>query len=158
MVNFNLDDCLRFVNNKYELILLASARALEILNNDSQPLIQKGANEKSFFTALREIEHGLLDYSTLNNKFMTNIKNNMVGILVNSNDTMEKEKERFDETSIFAKIFQNLNSDNESFDSVKNDIFDEIIESSDKIVNDEDDSFASDINRLDRRSTHIDDK
>lgn len=129
MVGFDLDSCLRFVNNKYELILLAKTRAIEILSGASQPLIQKELDEKSFFTALKEIEGGLLDYSSMSEKFMTSVKNEIVGILVNTDSISDKEKKQFDETSIFAQIFQNLGMKEDNETDSTTDVFDDMIQS-----------------------------
>ena len=143
MVGFDLDSCLRFVNNKYELILLAKTRAMEILSGESQPLVQKSLDEKSFFTALKEIEAGLLDYPAMSEKFMTSVKNEIVGILVNTESISDKEKNKFDEASIFAQIFQNLGmKDEEETESAK-DVFEGLIQSAGGDFLDDEDGFAS---------------
>jgi DNA-directed RNA polymerase omega subunit len=143
MLNFDLDNCLRFVNNKYELVLLAKNRATDIHSGNSQPLIQKNTNEKSFFTVLREIDSGLHNYDNLNDQFMLSIKNEVAGVLVQTEDISVGEKDKFDEESLFAQIFQNIGGDE---NSQSDDVFDNLLESSDDILSmdDEDgDGFSN---------------
>ena len=129
-LHFDLDNCLRFIPNKYELILLAKGRAIDIHTGNSQPLIQKTPNEKSFFTALKEIDSGLHNYDNLNDQFMLSIKNEVAGVLVQTEDISINEKDRFDENSLFAQIFQNIGAEESSAD----DVFDNLLESSEDIL------------------------
>ncbi len=101
MANFDLDLCLKTVNNKYELVLLAKARAFEILSG-SNPLVKKQLNEKPFFTALKEISSGSFTYDDLQNKIKANIKNEILGI---EPGLIKKSVDKFNESSIFAKSF-----------------------------------------------------
>lgn len=114
MVDFDLDDCLRIVPNKYELILLAKTRAIELFMG-ATPSVKKITNEKSHFTALKEIADGFYDYNSLNDKTLTSIKNSIFGISVNHvNEKYSVDK--FDETSLFAKNFDaKFSSEEEDF-------------------------------------------
>lgn len=113
MVNFDLDRCLKIVPNKYELILLAKARANEIFAG-SQSCVEKYAHEKPFFTALKEISENIYSYDDLNDKTMRTLKNEMFGIYAeNSRTSIDK----FDESSIFAQSFLGIDKqDQEQID------------------------------------------
>jgi DNA-directed RNA polymerase omega subunit len=119
MVDFDLDNCLRFVENKYELVLLAKNRAMEILGGSSQQLIQKSPHEKAFFTALKEIESGAHNYSDLNDKLMTSIKNDITGVMIQTSDLKSSNtngEELLDQ--IFQDIKKNSESDEHTFQDI----------------------------------------
>jgi DNA-directed RNA polymerase omega subunit len=147
-LHFDLDNCLRFIPNKYELILLAKCRALDIHVGNSQPLIQKTPNEKSFFTALKEIDSGFHNYDNLNDQFMLSIKNEVAGVLVQTEDISINEKDKFDENSLFAQIFQNIGVEDSSS---ADDVFDNLLESSEDILSldDLEDGFVDSKKSLD---------
>jgi len=108
MTNFDLDQCLKFIPNKYELVLLAKTRTDEIISGSSI-LTQKSPNEKNFVSALSEISNGFHDYYSLNQKTMTKIRNDISGVSFQiKNDQSSSDK--FDEESLFAQIFQNFDT------------------------------------------------
>lgn len=58
MVNIvSIDECLKHVNNRFELILIASRRARNISMKNEKPMVES-LNEKSTVIALMEIEKG----------------------------------------------------------------------------------------------------
>jgi DNA-directed RNA polymerase subunit omega len=101
MLGFNIDECLKIVKNKYNLILLARARASELLNG-SQSFVEKNVNEKPFFTALKEISQKVFTYNDLDEKSKKLIKNEIFGIFV---DQTKTSVDQFNDSSIFAKSF-----------------------------------------------------
>lgn len=101
MLDFDIDKCLKVVKNKYDLILLAKARAHEIFGG-SQTMVEKSVNEKSFFSALKEISGMHFSYDYLDEKAKKMIKNEIFGIYT---EQINASVDKFDDSSIFAKSF-----------------------------------------------------
>lgn len=59
MARVTVEDCLEHVENRFELVMVASARAREIAVRGAQPLVP-WENDKPTVVALREIAEGLL--------------------------------------------------------------------------------------------------
>lgn len=64
MARITVEDCLENVDNRFELVLVASKRARQLLAGTREPLIP-WENDKPTVVALREIEQGLVDASIL---------------------------------------------------------------------------------------------
>jgi DNA-directed RNA polymerase subunit omega len=64
MARVTVEDCLAHVNNRFELVMLASKRAREIAIRGAQPLVE-WENDKPTVVALREIAEGLISRSLL---------------------------------------------------------------------------------------------
>ena len=64
MARLTVEDCLSNVDNRYDLVLLASKRARQIILG-SDPLIQE-ENDKPTVIALREIAEGLVTRENIN--------------------------------------------------------------------------------------------
>jgi DNA-directed RNA polymerase subunit omega len=64
MARVTVEDCLEHVNNRFELVMLASKRAREIAIRGAQPLVE-WENDKPTVVALREIAEGLISRSLL---------------------------------------------------------------------------------------------
>ena len=58
MARLTVEDCLEKINNRYDLVLLASKRARQITMG-SDPLVEEN-NDKATVIALREIAEGLI--------------------------------------------------------------------------------------------------
>lgn len=73
ITNPPIDELLDSIDSKYRLVLFAAQRARQINAYYSQlgegllenvgPLVQAGAQEKPLSIALREIQHGMLEYA-----------------------------------------------------------------------------------------------
>ncbi len=63
MARLTVEDCLDYVDNRFQLVLVASKRARQIANGQ-EPLVP-WENDKPTVVALREIELGLVDRSIL---------------------------------------------------------------------------------------------
>jgi DNA-directed RNA polymerase subunit omega len=63
MARITVEDCLEHVDNRFDLVLIASKRARQIANN-VQPLLPL-ENDKPTVMALREIAAGLIKPETL---------------------------------------------------------------------------------------------
>lgn len=59
MARVTVEDCLKNVKNRFELVMVASKRAREIAVLGAQPLVD-WENDKPTVVALREIADGLL--------------------------------------------------------------------------------------------------
>ena len=64
MARVTVEDCLDHVDNRFELVMLASKRAREIAIRGAQPLVEWD-NDKPTVVALREIAAGLISRDLL---------------------------------------------------------------------------------------------
>lgn len=64
MARVTVEDCLEHVDNRFDLVLLASKRARQLANG-VDPLVP-WENDKPTVVALREIAEGLVDDETVN--------------------------------------------------------------------------------------------
>lgn len=64
MARVTIDDCLDHVDNRFDLVLIASKRARQLANGNEPHLSWN--NDKPTVLALREIAAGLVDASVLN--------------------------------------------------------------------------------------------
>ncbi len=85
MARTTVEDCLENVDNRFQLVLIASKRAREIAMG-ADPLV-KIDNDKPTVIALREIAEGLVDASILEKK----VKPEPVEEVVTSEDTAPVE-------------------------------------------------------------------
>ena len=73
MARITISDVLPFVDNKYELGMLAGQRVRD-LNGGEEPVIQAHPRDKATVTALREIASGKLDIDALRSEFIQSYK------------------------------------------------------------------------------------
>ncbi|EAR10849.1 DNA-directed RNA polymerase subunit omega [Reinekea blandensis] len=66
MARVTVEDCLDKVDNRFELIMVASKRARQISNDGADTLVEED-NDKPTVIALREIAEGKIDASILEN-------------------------------------------------------------------------------------------
>jgi len=64
MARITVEDCLDHVDNRFELVLVGSKRARQLLLGNREPLVP-WEDDKPTVVALREIEQGLIDASIL---------------------------------------------------------------------------------------------
>lgn len=64
MARVTVEDCLGSVENRFELVLLASKRARQIANG-KEPMVP-WENDKPTVVALREIAEGLVTFDVIN--------------------------------------------------------------------------------------------
>lgn len=65
MARITVEDCLQYVDNRFELVLLGSRRARQLATKGKDPLVPVD-NDKPTVIALREIEEGMIDTAMLN--------------------------------------------------------------------------------------------
>ncbi len=59
MARITVEDCIKHIDNRFELVLTATKRARQIANG-AEPLVER-ENDKPTVIALREIAEGLID-------------------------------------------------------------------------------------------------
>ncbi|HAL42715.1 MAG TPA: DNA-directed RNA polymerase subunit omega [Gammaproteobacteria bacterium] len=64
MARVTVEDCLEHVDNRFELVMLASRRARSLRNYNTDPLVAE-ENDKPTVIALREIAEGLISHEML---------------------------------------------------------------------------------------------
>ncbi len=64
MARITVEDCLDNVDNRFELVLLATKRARNLANRGATPKVPED-NDKPTVIALREIASGLIDSNTV---------------------------------------------------------------------------------------------
>lgn len=64
MARVTVEDCLEHVENRFELVMVASERARKIAVEGAQPMVD-WENDKPTVVALREIAEGLIKADTL---------------------------------------------------------------------------------------------
>jgi DNA-directed RNA polymerase subunit omega len=84
MARITVEDCLKNVDNRFDLVLLASRRARQILNG-ADALVPED-NDKPTVIALREIAEGLV-----NNAGMDDMETKHAMAAISSEDQMLKE-------------------------------------------------------------------
>jgi DNA-directed RNA polymerase subunit omega len=60
MARVTVEDCLKKVESRFDLVLKAAKRARDLISTSSEPLVDP-EEDKPTIIALREIEEGLLD-------------------------------------------------------------------------------------------------
>jgi DNA-directed RNA polymerase subunit omega len=64
MARITVEDCLNYVDNRFELVMVGSKRARQIAVDGRPPLID-AENDKPTVLALREIEQGLVNLDVI---------------------------------------------------------------------------------------------
>ena len=64
MARITVEDCLENVDNRFDLVMIASRRARQLQTGGKDPLVSED-NDKPTVVALREIAGGLIGYSIL---------------------------------------------------------------------------------------------
>ena len=67
MARITVEDCLEKVDNRFELVMMASKRARQLQSGGKDPLVPED-NDKPTVIALREIAEGLVDRSILDTR------------------------------------------------------------------------------------------
>jgi DNA-directed RNA polymerase subunit omega len=65
MARVTVEDCLEKVENRFDLVMIASRRARQLQTGGKDPMVP-GHNDKPTVMALREIAAGLVSYGILN--------------------------------------------------------------------------------------------
>lgn len=87
MARVTVEDCLQYVDNRFQLVLVASKRARQIAHGN-EPLVEPG-KDKPTVVALREIEEGLVGPSILTE---VNAKEHATESIVTEEELQPKEQ------------------------------------------------------------------
>lgn len=68
MARVTVEECLEYVENRFELVLVAAKRAHQLSSGGYKSLLDAG-KDKPTVVALREIEAGLIDASVLSEAY-----------------------------------------------------------------------------------------
>jgi DNA-directed RNA polymerase subunit omega len=68
MARVTVEDCLKYIPNRFDLILVAAKRAHQLNSGGFKSTLDVG-NDKPAIVALREIEEGLIDKSILTEEY-----------------------------------------------------------------------------------------
>lgn len=67
MARITVEDCLEHVDNRFELVMLATRRARGLRNYGTDPLVEE-ENDKPTVIALREIAEGFISHEMLDSQ------------------------------------------------------------------------------------------
>lgn len=132
MAAVTVQDCLKIVPNRFELALIASYRAKQLMNG-APMLYASKKKEKNTVIALREIAAGLLDVDAIKKEIQNNIKNHM--LLKNFDDSVVYDDKKEDDMDLEGSALNDKTLD--ELDDLSDDI--------DITVDDEDDEYYDDL-------------
>lgn len=73
MARVTVEDAVKNIGNRFDLVLITSYRARQLSNNEVKTLLEDQENEKHTVVALREIELGLVDKDSILEKSNTSV-------------------------------------------------------------------------------------
>ncbi len=98
MARVTVEDCLDFVSNRFELVLVAAKRAHQLNSGGHRSTLDAG-KDKPTVLALREIEAGLIDASILTEEYAMEEELNAQEYLA-SEVKMKEVKEELSEVTL----------------------------------------------------------
>ena len=93
MARVTVEDCIEKINNRFELIIVASQRARE-LSNGSPPEVERD-DDKNPVVSLREIANGSVMQADLQERFIRTLQK------INPNESEEEEFSKEDEFAAY---------------------------------------------------------
>ena len=103
MARVTVEDCIKKVPNRFDLVVAASQRSREI-SNGMQIEVERD-NDKNPVVSLREIAEDAVDPATLHERFIRSMQKNIIKKEVISEEDSSVEDE-------FSAYLSNTNSDN----------------------------------------------
>ena len=147
MAAVTVEDCLKLIPNRFELSLIASYRAKQLMNG-SPKLYVSDKVEKSTVVALREIAANLLDINEIKKELQNLAKNQ--ALFKNFDDTTVYDTKKDSETDV--------NVDNSLDDSYNNDNLSDDIDEDDDENSDEYYDSLSNEDSLNSSEENLEDK
>lgn len=147
MAAVTVEDCLKLIPNRFELSLIASYRAKQLMNG-SPKLYVSDKVEKSTVVALREIAANLLDINEIKKELQNLAKNQ--ALFKNFDDTTVYDTKKDSETDV--------NVDNSLDDSYDNDNLSDDIDEDDDENSDEYYDSLSNEDSLNSSEENLEDK
>jgi DNA-directed RNA polymerase subunit omega len=116
MARITIEDCNKFVENRFELVLVAAQRGKE-LNHGAQIKIDNVKKDKEAIIALREIAAGVLDIENLKSSFVkkTFIDNQEDILLKKQENTLDDINQEILDEIDSLKDSSNIESENQLF-------------------------------------------
>lgn len=110
MARVTVEDCVLSVPNRFELCLIASKRAKNILSGSHSDLSESG--EKSTVIALREIGENLVDIQAIKDDIVSSIKNRDGGIASSQDAETSSDEiiESINQEDFVAPVEKNSNN------------------------------------------------
>jgi len=93
MARVTVEDCIEKINNRFELIIVASQRARELSNG--APVEVEKDNDKNPVVSLREIANGSVTQTDLQERFIRTLQK------INPNESEEEEFSKEDEFAAY---------------------------------------------------------
>ncbi len=88
MARVTVEDCLQNVKNRFELVMLASKRARQLMRGSAEPKVA-WENDKPTVVALREIAMGYTDFSDAHNAEPMLVETTVISITTEHTETSE---------------------------------------------------------------------
>ena len=116
MARITIEDCNKFVENRFELVLVAAQRGKE-LNHGAQIKIDNVKKDKEAIVALREIAAGVLDIENLKSSLVkkTFIDNQEDILLKKQENTLDDINQEILDEIDSLKDSSNIKSENQLF-------------------------------------------
>jgi DNA-directed RNA polymerase subunit omega len=133
MARVTVEDCIKKIPNRFDLVVAAAQRSREISNG--MPIEVERDNDKNPVISLREIASDAVDHETLEDRFIKSMQKNIIREEANIEDDVSLEDE-------FAAYLNDTKNETPSNDSlvINNKIDDETSfeDISQTLLNDED--------------------
>lgn len=118
MARITVEDCMRKLDNRFELVAIAGYRAKEI-NKGSKILVEKD-NDKDAVIALREIAADKTDPKKLEEKYIQTLRKNYNPDIAEEENKDQLLKEATEEISEFEVPDDSITVENYMFDDEEN--------------------------------------
>ena len=134
MARVTVEDCIKKIPNRFDLVVAAAQRSREIANG--MPIEVERDNDKDPVVSLREIACDAVDHETLEDRFIKSMQKNIIREEANIEDDVSLE----DEFAAYLNEAKNETSPNDSLIMNNNKIDDEssFEDISQTLLNDED--------------------
>ena len=99
MARVTVDDCLKHINNRFDLVMAAAKRAHQLSNGGHKSTLDANG-DKPTVIALREIEKGIIDSSILKEEDFG------FASFDTDSDAMKEVREELDHTAIDTEVDQ----------------------------------------------------
>ena len=133
MARVTVEDCIKKIPNRFDLVVAAAQRSREISNG--MPIEVERDNDKNPVVSLREIASDAVDHETLEDRFIKSMQKNIIREEANIEDDVSLE----DEFAAYLNETKNETPSNDSL-GINNKIDDETSfeDISQTLLNDED--------------------
>ena len=134
MARVTVEDCIKKIPNRFDLVVAAAQRSREISNG--MPIEVERDNDKNPVVSLREIASDAVDHETLEDRFIKSMQKNIIREEANIEDDVSLE----DEFAAYLNETKKEPSSNNDFMMNNNKIDDEssFEDISESLLNDED--------------------